>query len=184
MTSPSWIHPMCLHQWQCYPVGHFVQCDQQIPVEVTFETSVFLWLSHHSAIEEHPSGVATEEGSLEFRILSCKEGMEFFHSPSDLKDVDKHDLCEHPMCLVPNVQTFPTFNTIILTNEFIITAQMTIINSVDQGPYKCIDQIHLQVSYNNLDCLRFAPIILPRGAQQGQQWSANNTRYSVGKHMF
>lgn len=93
-----------------------------------FETGVLLWLRHPPsppARDYIPCHRASPtRGSPDLNIPACRENIRHFSKVEELGKVDEKD--ERPMCLVPFSTTFPTLDAIILTDNAVITVQMTI----------------------------------------------------------
>lgn len=85
------------------------------------ETHVLLWFRYTPAQDCLQCTHAVDSLPL-LDIPVCGKNMVFFSKASDLKDIDEH---ECPKCLVSVSQTFPTCDAIVLTNNFVITVQMT-----------------------------------------------------------
>jgi hypothetical protein len=97
-----------------------------------FESGVLLWFRYSPAgellschpVEEHLAWYPVPV----LEIPTCGENMKFISKTEDLRHVAGYDL---PVCLVPVSQTFPTADAIVLTEEFIITVQMTVASRHD-----------------------------------------------------
>jgi hypothetical protein len=103
------------HTWFGASAGHI------------FETHVLLWFRHAQA-DLHLPCTPTVDPSPHLEIPVCGKNMEFFSKIEDLKNVDKH---ESRKCLVPVAQNFPTLDFIVLTDEFVITVQVTVASTHD-----------------------------------------------------
>lgn len=102
------------------------------------ETCVLLWLRHSPAQDYLSCVPATGHGSPELRIPACGEKMQFIREVGDLKCTNEN---ERPMCLVPVSKTFPTCDAIILTNEFVITVQITVASTHHTNDIGC-EKVH------------------------------------------
>ena len=108
------------HTWFGASAGHI------------FESGVLLWFRYSPAgellscnpAEEHLTGYPVPV----LEIPVCGENMKFISKTEDLRLVAGFDL---PVCLVPVPQTFPTADAIVLTEEYIITVQMTVASRHD-----------------------------------------------------
>ncbi len=115
-----------------------------------FETYILLWFRHGSAQDvircTLGSGLVdlpedahsqtskkrkTEKGKLvtstpvhstPLEIPVCRTNMHFFDKPEELKEVDANNL---PKCMVPVAQNFATLDAFVITDNAIITVQMT-----------------------------------------------------------
>ena len=93
-----------------------------VPVSKMFEGFVLSWLYACSNVAPLRC-FAT--GQLELEIPACREGQTtFFDGENRLGKVNGDKLL--PLCLLPTSKSFPTANAIVITNEFIITVQVTI----------------------------------------------------------
>ena len=95
-----------------------------------FETSVLLWLRHAPQGTSLPCHPAKAEYPV-LNIPVCRENIAFFSNVVDLGKVDQN---ETGLCLVLASQTFPSMDTIIITEESVITVQMTIAHTHDAKP--------------------------------------------------
>ncbi|KAH9030506.1 hypothetical protein EDB85DRAFT_2146652 [Lactarius pseudohatsudake] len=92
------------------------------PAGQMFEIYVLLWFWHSRAQENLPctGAVAT---SPRLDIPACPENMKFFSKSSELQNMVE-SIC--PICLVPTSLNFPSLDAFILTDDTIITVQITV----------------------------------------------------------
>ena len=83
-----------------------------------------LWFRHPPDQDTLPCIPADSENNLLLRIPVCGDNMAFFSKAEELENVDEQH--EGLKCLVPVPQDFPTVDAIFLTENFIITVQMTV----------------------------------------------------------
>ncbi|KAH8986944.1 hypothetical protein EDB86DRAFT_2832479 [Lactarius hatsudake] len=100
------------------------------PARQMFEIYVLLWFWHSRAQENLPctGAVAT---SPRLDIPACPENMKFFSRSSELQNMVESKC---PICWVPTSQTFPYLDAFILTDDSIITLQITV--SSQYGAHK------------------------------------------------
>ncbi|KAH8979221.1 hypothetical protein EDB86DRAFT_2836070 [Lactarius hatsudake] len=98
--------------------------DFKVPVGKMFEVFVLSWLYAHQNVEPL-SCFATGQAVLE--ILACgKKQTTFFSSKATLIEGN-----QPPFCLLPTAQNFTTADAIVITNEFVITIQVTVSDKHD-----------------------------------------------------
>ncbi|KAI9463713.1 hypothetical protein BJY52DRAFT_1184710 [Lactarius psammicola] len=105
------------------------------PAGQMFEIYVLLWFWYSRAEEILPcTGAVATSPHLE--IPACPENLEFFPNPEGLKEVKEP---ERPICWVPTSRTFPSLDAFVLTNDTVITLQMTISRRLDanERPRRC-----------------------------------------------
>ncbi|KAH9048878.1 hypothetical protein EDB84DRAFT_1556546 [Lactarius hengduanensis] len=92
------------------------------PAGQMFEIYVLLWFWHSRAQENLPctGAVAT---SPRLDIPACPENMKFFSKSSELQNMVE-SIC--PICWVPTSLNFPSLDAFILTDDTIITVQITV----------------------------------------------------------
>ena len=94
-----------------------------------FETHALLWFRNSPDQDTLPCIPADSENNLPLRIPVCGNNLAFFSKAEGLKNVDEQH--EGLKCLVPVSQDFPTVDAIFLTENFIITVQMTVASTHD-----------------------------------------------------
>jgi hypothetical protein len=92
-----------------------------------FETGVLLWF-RYSPTEDLLSCDPALDWYPELKIPACRENMVFFSKPEALNHVDNLKL---PFCLVSVSETSAAVVAIVLTEDFVITVQMTIASKHD-----------------------------------------------------
>ncbi|KAH9000114.1 hypothetical protein EDB92DRAFT_2100302 [Lactarius akahatsu] len=96
------------------------------PAGTMFEGFVLSWLYARPDAEPFRC-IATNQAELE--IPACgKEQTTFFDRNSVLTKKDVNGWDKSPLCLLPKPKNFPTANAIVITDEFVITIQVTISN--------------------------------------------------------
>lgn len=97
------------------------------PARQMFEIHVLLWFWHARAQESLPcTGAAVHSPRLE--IPSCPENLVFFYKAEELQTLNEPG---RPTCLVPTSPIFPNLDVIILTDNAVITAQITVASNYD-----------------------------------------------------
>ncbi|KAH9004464.1 hypothetical protein EDB86DRAFT_1945988 [Lactarius hatsudake] len=98
----------------------------KVPAGTMFEGFVLSWLYARPKAEPLRC-FATNQADLE--IPPCgKEQTTFFDRNSTLSKKDVNGCDKPPFCLLPKPKNFPTADAIVITDEFVITIQVTVSN--------------------------------------------------------
>ena len=96
------------HPWFASPAGQ------------VFEIHVLLWFWHS---QHCLSCTYALESSPFLQILPCYGNLKFFYKAEELRDISEP---KTQLCLVPTSRKFPTLDAIVLTDNAVITVQITI----------------------------------------------------------
>ena len=92
------------------------------PARQIFEIHLLLWFWHCYHSHSFPC-IGAAANSPPLSISSCYYNLKFFYKVEELKDIGES---EKPICLVPTSRSFPTLSAVILTNNAVVTLQITI----------------------------------------------------------
>lgn len=106
---------ICRHPWFSQSAGHF------------FEDHALLWI-RYGPTQDSLSCTPAMSGSPPLHIPTCGDNMELFSNVDELEHVN---INESRKCWDPASRKFPICDTIILTKEFVITVQMTVVSEHD-----------------------------------------------------
>ncbi|KAH9025050.1 hypothetical protein EDB84DRAFT_1440509 [Lactarius hengduanensis] len=112
----SFYKAMSGHMWFAASAGYLL------------ENYMLLWFSDALAAHSLHCTLA-KAGSAELKIPVCGKNQKFFSSVAGLKGANS--LKPHPYCLIPVSQRFTTADAIVLTDEFVITVQVTVSSTHD-----------------------------------------------------
>jgi hypothetical protein len=97
------------------------------PAGKIFKLHILLWF-WHAQIDEKLQCTPAVLSSPQLKIPACPGNLNFFYNPEELHQLNEP---ERPICLVPTSATFPTLDAIVLTNDTVITIQITIASKHD-----------------------------------------------------
>ena len=104
-----------------------------------FEIHVLLWFWHSSYQLHQCTGVKANSPTLS--IPMCQGNIKFFLKAEELNNISEPG---KPICLVPTSRTFPTLNATILTDNAVITVQITVALKHD------VEEQEFDLIYRNL----------------------------------
>ncbi|KAI9439307.1 hypothetical protein H4582DRAFT_130435 [Lactarius indigo] len=144
------------------------------PAGEIYKSHVLLWFRHARNTEFIPCTSNVPHSPL-LNIPACPGNLKFFSKPDELQEMYKPGL---PICWVPTSETLPTLGAVVLTDDAVITVQITIASKRDTKNIGFIDiyrnlpprlktkprcHVFITDSDSNAESLRDQNLTVPKG---------------------